>query len=85
MRSCCNNNKYQQVFVLRGVCATGFCPSHVPEEEDNKEMMIIRTRSMIVSKIEGIEMRTMMPVIKDPSQMAVTDQRIVKQVHLNAV
>ena len=67
---------------MRGVCATGFGPSHVPDEEDDKEMMIIRTRSMIVSKIEVIMIRTIMPVIKDPSQMAVADQRIVKQVHL---
>ena len=83
-RNCCNN-EYQKVFVLRGFCATGLCPGHVPDEEDDKEMMIVRTRRTIVRKIEGIIMRTMMPVIKDPSQMAVADKRIVKQVHLNAL
>ena len=81
-RNCCNNNQYQKVLVLRGVCATGFCPSHVPDEEDDKEKMIIRKRRTIVRKIEVIIMRTMMPVVKDPSQMAVADQRIVKQIHL---
>ena len=70
---------------MRGFCATGLCPGHVPDEEDDKEMMIVRTRRTIVRKIEGIIMRTMMPVIKDPSQMAVADKRIVKQVHLNAL
>ena len=83
-RNCCNN-EYQKVFVLRGVCATGLCPSNVPDEEDDKDVMIIRTRRTIVRKVEGIIMRTMMPVIKDPSQMAVADKRIVKQVHLNAL
>ena len=52
----------------------------------SREKMIIRILSLKEQNHQEIIARTMvMPVVKDPSKVAVADQRVVKQVHLKTI
>ena len=81
---------------MRGVCATGLCPGDVPdkdmidcqecEQDDEDKRLKYRWRGLPLDWIISLGhfvVQKNMPVIEDPSEMAITDERIVEQVHLS--